>query len=1378
MAMEIFKLMGTVAINKDKALQDIKAIQEQAKRASTEMGGSFTKFSGYVEEHSAQIKKAGKMMMIFGGIATAVFAVAVKGAADLETQLANVSTMLDESAMKILPEYRRGLQALSVEFGESTQTLSKGLYDILSASIPPAEALNVLEISAKAAAAGITDTGVAADAITTILNSYGMSADQAGMVSDKLFAIVKEGKCLTGDTRILLSDGRYRRIDSLRNEKDLEIVSWDYRNFIPMKAKFVDMGTKQTVKILTGMGREIKTTPEHPYLTPDGWIKVEDLKKGDRIAIPSSLPFFGNIKPRDGWPELLGYLLAEGSIQRGTPRLTIADNRILIKVRDVASRYGINLKKINQSDKTKCNSYMLTAGTRDKHHKNPVIEKLREYKLWGTNCHTKFIPDEIFSWERDDIAKLLNAYFNGDGWLAFDSNNSGRRELGICSVSKRLLEDVSHLLLRFGINGCVRKNSKNAWVWTTRRYIEIKRFLDYIGIERDSVKRFLEYIPKGRGSYAYLTSYGKIPRKKRKYKPYNGLRNTDNQLYYDKIKEIIYEEEERVYDLIVSKLHNFVANDILAHNTTFAELAPSIGKVAATASMSGLSFDDLGASIATMTRAGIRTEEAMTAINGVLNAFLKPTDEAIEAAKGFGLVLDTNTLRSEGMTGVMEKLTKATAEQLAQVFPNIRGLKGMAAALGDAEGYARSYALMLNSAGLTQEAFTKQSDTLNFKLNQLKEMFNVIKVTIGTVLMPVVEDITEKVMGALVKVKEWTEANKPLTESLVKWGAGVSGTTLVLGALVMMLPGFVKNLVTIAGWIGPLSANFTAFALSLGMSAPALALAIIGFAKLGWEIGKAWKEVREAPSWKEIGEMGVQAADAQVKALEKLQKAYGLTEEEMGKVAKNMEEGKGLLEGIRGPTEEVVEATKSLQETYNLTNEEMDYWLENHKMAPSALQKVKEATYALAESEKELAEATKESTKSFEELDGAVLNSIITGKELSEGQEEYMGVRQRMSDLDRTATQQKIDDLDRECVALLTNMDTNLMTMEQIDEYRQVMLDHIVTESSEREEYLRNMEEIQNRIFELTHTRTEVELKDLDFKTNAYVEAAKRAMLSAEEQEEAMVKIQEAYDKEKASILELAIARSEGEIASLEKAIELRKESGEAIDELIKKRNAEVANLNGLKEAYSGTAAAAEKLATAEAKHKPPELVGAAVAGQFKVLNPQGGYEGVTSDPNALTAAEVAAGWSLVPLAQMAKGGLIKSFIESLKYLAAGGGIGTDTVPIMATPGEYLIKKQMVDFIRRTGMVTGGLVEAIRRGLPTPNPEFAGGGMVGRWTGSQLGVAPVGGGVWGGGITFGKESIVINAKTLDDATINQAGDQIMRVVHEKAKNAGLKWGTS
>ena len=92
-------------------------------------------------------------------------------------------------------------------------------------------------------------------------------------------------------------------------------------------------------------------------------------------------------------------------------------------------------------------------------------------------------------------------------------------------------------------------------------------------------------------------------------------------------------------------------------------------------------------------------------------------------------------------------------------------------------------------------------------------------------------------------------------------------------------------------------------------------------------------------------------------------------------------------------------------------------------------------------------------------------------------------------------------------------------------------------------------------------------------------------------------------------------------------------------------------------------------------------------------------------------------------------------------------------------------------------MVTGGLVEAIQKGLPTPSPALAGGGMVGSWAGGQSGGVSDRG-IWGAGITFGKESIVINAKTLDDATIDQAGDKIMRVVHEKAKNAGWVFGRS
>ena len=146
-----------------------------------------------LKNFSRSVTAAGKKLLGISAILAMPFIGGAKTFADFEQQMANVSTMLDEPA-KHMDSFKKGIRKMSVEFGEGTDTLAKGLYDILSASIAPAMALDVLAVSAKAAKAGLTDTGVAADAITTILNSYGLSADQAQSVSDLLFATVKKGK--------------------------------------------------------------------------------------------------------------------------------------------------------------------------------------------------------------------------------------------------------------------------------------------------------------------------------------------------------------------------------------------------------------------------------------------------------------------------------------------------------------------------------------------------------------------------------------------------------------------------------------------------------------------------------------------------------------------------------------------------------------------------------------------------------------------------------------------------------------------------------------------------------------------------------------------------------------------------------------------------------------------------------------------------------------------------------------------------------------------------------------------------------------------------------------------------------------------------------
>lgn len=770
------------------------------KAASAQVNTFGSSIQQGITRHAAGIRKTGMALAGLGAAFTGMAVVSIKAAADFEKELATVSTMLDESAMHLMPQYEAGLRNMSKEFGESTATLSKGLYDILSASIPPAQALDVLAVSAKAAVAGITDTGVAADAITTIINAYGLAAEDAADVSDWLFAIVKKGKCLTGDTRILLSNGEYRRIDSLKNS--VEIVSWDYRNFIPVKAKFVDMGEKQTVDLMTTCGRKIRTTPEHPYLTPEGWKAVEDLKEGDRIAVPSSLPFFGHTKPKDGWPELLGYLIAEGSIQSGSPSLAIGNPKILEKVQDAARRFGIDVRKINQTNPDKCPIYTLAINQKGGHQKNSVIETLKEYNLWGTNSHTKFIPSEVFRWTRDSIARLLRAYFDGDGWLS-EKKSTGQFQLGCCSVSRRLIEDVSHLLLRFGINGQIRHHSHNSWIWEAKRYVEIKRFLDFIGINRSSVQDFLQKILQPRGNKKYLTSMMGSPRKKSKFRPYKGLILTDNQLLYSKIKKIRYGDEEHVYDLIVPKLHNFVANDIVAHNTTFNELAGPIGKVATVAHMAGVNMNELGAMVATLTRSGIKTDQAMTAVLGVMRAFLKASDEGAKTAEIFGVTLDTNTLRTEGLRGVMQKLVNAESEQLAQIFPNIRGLIGFSAALGDAEGFAEDLVFMEERLGKTQEALEKQTNTLSFVWGQIKQEFHDVLVVLGKELIPIIKtELVPLIRDVIEHMKVWIERFKGLSPGMKKFLLMLGPLLIALGGLLMILPGLATAIGLLSGPIG------------------------------------------------------------------------------------------------------------------------------------------------------------------------------------------------------------------------------------------------------------------------------------------------------------------------------------------------------------------------------------------------------------------------------------------------------------------------------------------------------------------------------------------------------------------------------------------------
>jgi len=142
---------------------------------------------------------------IFGGIgisAGVAFAQAAKESYNFEKQfqqsMYEVAT-LSSGIKGSLTEYMNSVIDMTREVPVLANESAKALYQIVSAGHDGADGMKVLEVSAKAAVGGVTETATAADAITTILNGYKMGASEAERVSDLLFTTAKGGKTTMGE---------------------------------------------------------------------------------------------------------------------------------------------------------------------------------------------------------------------------------------------------------------------------------------------------------------------------------------------------------------------------------------------------------------------------------------------------------------------------------------------------------------------------------------------------------------------------------------------------------------------------------------------------------------------------------------------------------------------------------------------------------------------------------------------------------------------------------------------------------------------------------------------------------------------------------------------------------------------------------------------------------------------------------------------------------------------------------------------------------------------------------------------------------------------------------------------------------------------------
>ena len=141
---------------------------------------------------NAPFAAAAKGIAIAGAAAAAGLAYAVTKASEFETAMLNVNSIAKESPATF-DAMKASVLDLSNRLPQSAETLAQGLYDIASSGFAGEEGLQVLEAAAKAASAGLAQTSESAAGITAVLNAYGLSADEAGRISDVLFKTVDRG---------------------------------------------------------------------------------------------------------------------------------------------------------------------------------------------------------------------------------------------------------------------------------------------------------------------------------------------------------------------------------------------------------------------------------------------------------------------------------------------------------------------------------------------------------------------------------------------------------------------------------------------------------------------------------------------------------------------------------------------------------------------------------------------------------------------------------------------------------------------------------------------------------------------------------------------------------------------------------------------------------------------------------------------------------------------------------------------------------------------------------------------------------------------------------------------------------------------------------
>lgn len=437
---------------------------------------------------------------------------------------------------------------------------------------------------------------------------------------------------------------------------------------------------------------------------------------------------------------------------------------------------------------------------------------------------------------------------------------------------------------------------------------------------------------------------------------------------------------------------------------SIGELAQASGMFLPLARDLGLSAEDVMASFAKMTVGLGNVNTSATAMQGVLNGLLGPTDALQDQMQEWFQTTSQGALAQGKFLQILQKLGGVEKERFKDLMPNVRGLKGLLAVNRDINGVMQTSLDMKNRRGIVDANYLIQMDNLNRTLGIAKENFRGLTNVLVEPLIPAIKEMASETIPRWTDgIKTWISQNEELAAGITKWGAALGAGAVVLGGTLIILGQFAFALGAlwpaisgVAGAFGALTvamagagAGMVALIATGGVILVLLAAAVAAIAKTTYEWYKYAQAVKEAQqAEEERADQRLALMDVLIKANVKMKVTYkDLTEAELAEIdALNSRIIK--LKGLAVEIKNNIDLGNVSEEQGKRQIDQINQRLVKLSDESMAMEKKFKATHKLVEIQKEETKGVELGAKAQEILNKKVEEATIGTDEYAAAQEQ------------------------------------------------------------------------------------------------------------------------------------------------------------------------------------------------------------------------------------------------------------------------------------------------------------------------------------------------------------------------------------------------------